>query len=323
MRKYLVIGIIFLFISVAFAPSFNAVSINESDGIPNDDLVEVTVRVSKKFGVEKYKVMLTKEQENQLDFIFEDIRCDLGKSESRDDRLRILDNGLDSLNNIGLFSDGTNLKNIKRIIQSGHMEENFNHLSLVKPSFLYEKEKNDDDLVESLNRKSLENSFCSVVARVNFAPLVPKSAMNIQNSMLIVVNILLSLQEKYPNLMDYDKAISGIMLWYLTLTTAIIFLLSDYKYRFGDYIGLGNDAFEQDPIPSNGWIETDGLLGQLNYTGNMFGQLSEFVLLILYSTYIGINGFTGVRIEKEDETVYFYGRATRVLIASEPPDFGY
>jgi len=62
-------------------------------------------------------------------------------------------------------------------------------------------------------------------------------------------------------------------------------------------------------IPANGWVWTDGLLGEKEWSGDFYGSLPSLSGLGM----VGVSGFTGIKITQQNET-FFMGYAMFVSL---------
>jgi hypothetical protein len=67
--------------------------------------------------------------------------------------------------------------------------------------------------------------------------------------------------------------------------------------------------------PSGGWINSFGIVGAKGWVGPFYGNI--YALNLILSFYIGIFGFTGLKIILLDNC-FFLGSALAVDIGSEP-----
>lgn len=111
MRKVLAVGIIGLFIGIAFFPSFNALSISEGTNISDDKLIEIKVGISNIGGERKHTVWLTQEESDSLDILIEDFKEKLDNSESLEETSDIHYDMIISLNELGLLPDDIDVTN--------------------------------------------------------------------------------------------------------------------------------------------------------------------------------------------------------------------
>jgi hypothetical protein len=113
LRKGLTIGIIFLFIGVAVAPSINNVVVKASN---DNDLVEVTSQACGIQGFDDTTVKLTKEQYKDLEQYLVDFRAKLNQTTTREEAVPIFKNAVVELNKYGLLPKGMSVKQAQKLI---------------------------------------------------------------------------------------------------------------------------------------------------------------------------------------------------------------
>ena len=101
------------------------------------------------------------------------------------------------------------------------------------------------------------------------------------------------------------------------LGTVLLFILNKiydiFPFHFPNTVSLGY-RHKVATIPSSGWITTQGLLGHKEWDGEFYGG----IYLFGNSRYIGIRGFTGLRIQNNSNDFYF-GWALQVKIRNYNP----
>ena len=106
MRQGLAVAVILLFIGVAFAPSINS-------SIIKDELVEFDVEFC---GLgKKHTVKLTKQEAEEVELLFDEIRTKLDNVESRDEAEIIFKEAVVELDKYGLLG-GLSVKQIQKLI---------------------------------------------------------------------------------------------------------------------------------------------------------------------------------------------------------------
>jgi len=100
----------------------------------------------------------------------------------------------------------------------------------------------------------------------------------------------------------------------------------NWKIAMNNVICYGTYPFpnETDPYPewspAEGWVYTKGYLGNINWKGLFYGQISyDYYVAYTFYSVIGVRGFTGLRFEQKDGWVYYYGAALRVKLGSAQP----
>jgi hypothetical protein len=111
MKKLLVVGVIGLFLGLAITPSINANVNKESE------LIEITTEVCG-LGGGKHTIQLTKEEAEEVDRIFVNIRNKLNTTDSREDAEKIFKDAVVELDAYGLLG-GLSVKQAQRLVTGG------------------------------------------------------------------------------------------------------------------------------------------------------------------------------------------------------------
>ena len=126
MKKLLVIGIIFLFIGVAVAPSINTSVVKASN---DNDLVEVTTQACGIQGFGNTTVKLTKQQYQNLQQYLVDFRGRLNKTTTREEAVPIFKEAVVELNKYGLLPKGMSVEQTEKFV----IGDNFNQKVIRSP----------------------------------------------------------------------------------------------------------------------------------------------------------------------------------------------
>jgi len=113
MKKILVVGIIFLFIGVAIAPSINFTVVKASN---DNDLVEVTTQACGIKGFGNTTVKLTRQQTSEVDQLFDSINSKLNNATSREESIRIYHEAIIELDRYGLLPQGMSVEKAQRLV---------------------------------------------------------------------------------------------------------------------------------------------------------------------------------------------------------------
>ncbi len=114
LKKLLALGIIFLFIGVAVAPSIN------SSVKPSDDLVEVTSQACGIQGFGNTTVKLTKQQYQDLEQYLVDFQARLNQTSTREEAIPIFKDAVVELNKYGLLPMGLSIGQVQRLVTIGY-----------------------------------------------------------------------------------------------------------------------------------------------------------------------------------------------------------
>ncbi|UCD14202.1 MAG: hypothetical protein JSW60_01970, partial [Thermoplasmatales archaeon] len=144
-KKGLTVGVIFLFIGVAFASSINANIFEESD------LVEFTAEACGNPGA-KHTVKLTKQQAEEVKTLFNSIRKRLIESDSRKETVEIFKEAVVDLDKFGLLG-GLSVKQAQKLVTGSYQ-------NMRTTKFL---EKMYNNFQTSIEKN--ENWFCLIAGR--------------------------------------------------------------------------------------------------------------------------------------------------------------
>jgi hypothetical protein len=125
-KKGLVVGIIVLFIGLAFVPSINA-NINRTP--LKNKLVETAVRIYNSRGITPYKLKLTEKESDEIDRIFDALKVSLDSAETGEEIDEIYDEAVESLYELGLFPKMT-LKEAKQLVDGKGVKNSIGNLGM-------------------------------------------------------------------------------------------------------------------------------------------------------------------------------------------------
>jgi hypothetical protein len=144
-KKLLAIGIIFLFIGVAVAPSINSTIAKASN---ENDLVEVTSQACGVQGFGNTTVKLTKEQYQDLEQYLVDFRARLNQTTTREEAVPIFKDAVVELDKFGLLPKGMSIQQAQNLVTLSYR--------------IQENRKVSNLLRKSLNNTNIDNAFCLV-----------------------------------------------------------------------------------------------------------------------------------------------------------------
>lgn len=281
MKKLLVVGVIVLFLGLSVAPSINANINNDSE------LVEITTEICG-MGGGKHTVQLTKEEAEEVDRIFENIRGKLNTTDSREEAEKIFNEAIMELNRYGLLG-GLSVKQVQWIF-----------------SFYNAIQRYIDINVMSEN----ENYLC----------LIAGKATNIRFFGLpyrLISFISTLIRGFVPDLFYVLYFIMGE----LSVLYSIIPLKLGGHIAFGYYLWAWEHA--GDIYPSSGWVYTLGLNGVKDWSDSFYGHISILSIprtISRLDEFIGATHFIGLNINNaESEETFFIGTALRVKIGTQVP----
>jgi hypothetical protein len=143
MKKLLAIGIIFLFIGVAVAPSINSTVVKTSD-----NLIEVTSQACGIQGFGNTTVKLTKQQYHDLEQYLVDFRARLNRTTTKDEAIPIFKDAVVELNKYGLLPKGMSVEKAQKLV--------------IGPPLSSRKMNNLQELLKNNRNDNATNYFCTV-----------------------------------------------------------------------------------------------------------------------------------------------------------------
>ena len=287
-RKELVIGVILLFIGLAFAPTINA-------NVSKEGLIEFTTEVGGLNGG-KQTVELTHQQAVAVEALFDSIRERLNTTESREEAEEIFKEVVVELDKYGLLG-GLSVKQAQRMIL-------FNN-----------------DIQENIDsNKQNESTNCLIFGKLTNTVFFGPGMRFVSSLSTFIETLGIFIYEHYK--------INSYALFYCWGICQVFIVLSYtlgipyYPLRIGSSITLGSYhefGYENETIPSNGSICTIGSKGLMNWDGKLIGRFKPIDITcgvgVLHLIYEGIKGFFGIRLHnKNTENTLFFGYARIVNI---------
>ena len=303
-KNGLVVGVILLFIIVAVQPSIATVQLEKIDV----EYVEITTEICGLAG-KNHTVQLTKEEAVKIEVLFDSIRERLNNTETREEAEKIFKEAVVELDKYGLLG-GLSVKQAQRLVTGGYQSSRFMK-ALEK---LYGKNK------ESLD--NYENSLCLIAGKTTTTMVIGPST--IFRVLLMLPLYLMScftvIGCEYLKLLGLARL--SDFLFYVGSFVYLFFYASGFPFaELGGFIIFGYEyelpMFHWNYYPAKGWLWTLGSSGIRNWIGEFYGQL--------YNSYIGVSGFTGLRIGGSIFSLiggvdtYYLGSALRVKIGDEHP----
>jgi len=292
MKKPLVIGIIFLFIGVAVAPSINQSVVKASE---DNDLVEVTSQACGIRGFGNTTVKLTKQQYQNLEQYLVDFRARLNLTSSREEAVPLFKDAVGELNKYGLLPRGMSVEHAQKLVLQQNQNDYFTKL--------HERFLNSRILPEGN-----ENYFSLIAGHTTETLILGPIPLTCILTGLIGMILLSSASNAV-------KGIIGASIFYSSLFVGLLFYF--LPGTLFSVIRIGAQAVNFDPeappeyIPSEGWISSVGITGKKTWVGPFYGNMVGPGL-------IGVVGFTGLKIALFNNC-YYLGSAMKIDISPNPP----
>jgi len=263
-RKGLALGIILLFVGVAFAPSINFNIVKASQ---DDDLVEVTTQVCGIKGYGDTTVKLTREQYQNLQQSLSDFKERVYQTSSRDEVNVVFNDFIIELDTYGLF-EGLSVKQAQRLVRGTFSQY-------------------------SIHGEAKEHTyFLGPIAKI------PGRILSWASWAFI-----------------WGTLVGPLCLFFATNINQLQ-ILSDIFYGYYIYSSEGRQFY---PASGNVWIL--GPDGNKSLNGTLSGTIANlyfrnYLNVAIFDYYLGVIGFTGLRIFSNSTNVYF-GSARKVGISSD------
>jgi hypothetical protein len=315
MKKILAVSIILLFIGVAVAPSINQSVVKAST---DDDLVEVTTQAC---GIKGYKdttVKLTREQYQNLEEYLVDFRARLNQTSTRDEAIPIFKDAVVELDKYGLLPKGMSVERAQQLVTGLYQNTNLiNHMEKLSNRF----------------RDSLEgNALCLVCGKTSgptyFQGPLLRSAYIVWYYFALIAFLICDILENYINLIDLIFLIVVVPHDLIVLASDFLSLIFKNSPHIGSTIFYGcSYTVPWEPYieyyPNSGYIWTNGVFGEKNWTGNFYGKLHSPPLTKVkmpqgWAYFPGISGFIGLHLNF-NYTDFFIGSALKVNVGPEQP----
>ncbi|HVQ01670.1 MAG TPA: hypothetical protein VMT57_09180 [Candidatus Thermoplasmatota archaeon] len=277
MKKLLAIGIIFLFIGAAVAPSINFTVVKASD---DNDLVEVTSQACGIQGFGNTTVKLTKQQYHDLEQYLVDFRARLNQTASGAETVRIFKEAIVELNKYGLLPKGMSIKQAQTLVTN-------NPLKHAGSRLLEPRLKRTQP-----SQNKVDNLFCLVAGETNnnyiFGP--------IKSSLFVVFLLAMDIVEIIAEILD-SLGLERVVNFLLMLDDFLDSMWIPVRVipaEIGGIVTFGDYYYEWEVGPhyttSSGWVNALGLRGAQSVNGTFYGTIREGFL----GFYWGLIGYTGI-----------------------------
>jgi hypothetical protein len=301
LKRYLVIGVILLFIGIAVEPNINQNVVKASD---NNNLVEITIQVCGINGYGDTTINLTRDQYQNLERYLIDFRDRLNHTTTWNETVTAFNEAIVKLDTYRLLPDGMNVEHAQRLVT----EASYHDLG---PGL-------HKNLPYKSQMRNTTNFFCLIAGETTMNTKL-FGIMELGSSVLCWFLYTLS----YVARQLHDDTVT------LNKTISLLNSLRTFSSKINSkrIIGTGILTFghshpAQIPPPYRydpavGWISTQGLLGKKSWNGSFFGHIFRIMPFDSdsYTFYIGALGFVGIKLYKGNGGYSFIGSAVYVNIA--------
>jgi len=282
MKKLLVVGVIVLFLGLACAPSINANVSKESE------LVAVTTEICG-LGGGKHTVQLTKEEGEEVELLFENMRQQLNESTSREEAKEIFNEAVVELDKYGLLG-GLSITKTKKLLICTYNDLKLNEIS----NILFNK-----------FQQNTSNFICLIAGSTNGTNFDGQPELLCGRLSVLISFIGPILFNKFP-----------LYLFFILGYFILNIFSSVNPISFASRINLGGEkggGYHPEFVEyfAHGWITTIGLLGKHRNSGKMLGAIPLYKTGtifegIMYIFNPGVVGFTGLHISTPTKSKHFY-----------------
>lgn len=297
----------------------------------DSELFEITVQICELDSIQNYTILITHQQLEELNNLIDNVENQLDNANSIEECKSIYESAVLSLNNIGVLPDELSVEEYQQLVT----DINGNQRLL--------------DLINRLNKQVsgndyAENFLCLIAGQTNYTFIIGPSAIASIilgfGAFLGIILMTASLEgldlffhytkigkflyERNPNLIEsIMSTIYGAFLITAFSSVILSFMPHLQPFKMISFIGLGVQTGNPDwhnvrHYPANGWLFTIGINGIQYSEGPFYGQLSEFLILPLELVYyIGVLGFTGIKIGTILTDTFYIGTALKVAIGPD------
>ena len=304
MKKIFVVGVIFLFIGIAIAPSINFNVVKASN---DNDLVEVATQACGIKGYGNTTVKLTKEQYQNLEQYLAEFRARLNQTSTREEAVPVFKEAVIELNKYGLLPKGMSVERAQKLVLGPYQ-----NTKLLKG-------------LEKLSDKSENSSF---EGRNKNCLIYGETRNNTRFQGLISRIIYDGLIILYTSIY-FSPILLGLVIMSTLKTSALSLILRNFPYIgatiYHGIQGWGGSVPGVPPPPphyepTEGSIWTNGAYGEMQWNGQIYGYLTLFsapLIGLFMAFFPAVNGFIGLRLNSNN-TDYYFGFAFNVAIGSTP-----
>ena len=301
-KKCLAVGVILLFIGVAFGPSINA-NIGK-------EMVEITTEISGLNGGKK-TVKLTHEEAREVEALFDSIREQLNAAETREEAERIFEEAVIELDNYGLLG-GLSVEQAQWLVTGGY--QNPRMMKIIENMINRGQEDNNSNFCCLVTGRTDKTLFVNPRMRF-FYPILHNWVFEGSYPLMELILEFANNQVKFLALLIFTLLRAMQVQW----VDYVLVLFQENPFPRRCLIYLGKDS--SGGIPASGWINSYGINGKVGWEGDFYGNLPWGCFLI-YKWCPAVDGFRGFQlyIDKFEGTHLYLGSARWVKIGLHPPD---
>jgi hypothetical protein len=304
MKKQLVIGIIFLFISISIPPSVTSIELSKDKNSKDIELVEITLQLCKTDGVKDHKMFITQEQDEQLNVLIESFKTDLDDAETREETIEIYKEMVASLDKLGVLPEDLSCEEAQQLVTGENRISNSEKMK-------YEKLKN-----KNIGPDENENMFCLTAGITTNTAIVGLGTILGSLRLFIMAFFYEYLNPFLPgDIIDFIYFLRSEF-WFFTTIFSFLF-----PFKLGGFMIYGNILNVGPGVnsynPAEGWVYTIGLNGKKTWDGPVYGNIFK-ITIGPFEYFLGAIGFTGIKILPFGSGFYL-GSALQIKLGPNPP----
>lgn len=302
--KVVTVGIIFLIVSIIYAP---CITINMAKASNDNDLVKVITQAYDITGNYTSTVLVTQQQLLEIQQLLDELKNRLSSAESMEETQQIFNETIVSLSSYNLLPRGMNIEQAKRLVNN------------VNQKLITNYQKISSKFQADTKTGTIQNSCCYIAGNTcntHFTKLAKR------------------ITHRLVAFMDYTTGNAPLV----KVATAFWFVFSQLSkitqtilYQNGSHYGVciyfGNYHYYPYPnwlSPAQGWISTNGINGKQNISGSFWGQKmtsgwQQQDDWYMNHTWRGCMGFTGLITYIGSDSAYYLGSALQVQVGPNRP----
>lgn len=286
-------------ISKVLAENLLPIWSNQDDETKNNGLVGITIQICKQGRDENHNVLLTQQQATEVENLFNCIMSRLETAKTRQETIAIFNQAAVELDNYGLLPQNMSVQSAQQLLTGAFLNQ----------SIMKFPEKNN---LRKIGAPTVyENYNCLIAGRT--------TRTSFSGEFGIFIKIILSLLAKLVSLNAFFFILAIVIIliyfpYYITIAperNADIF----FGYGMEDW---DNGLFFD--VPASGWVQTNGLNGKIEWSGEFRGQLGKIIHEWGAANsdwfYKGAEKFTGIKLLLDYNTMEysFLGYASHINV---------
>jgi hypothetical protein len=264
-------------------------------------------------------VQLTQKEAEEVDRLLENVRLELNKSTSREEAVEIFNEAILELDKYGLLG-GLSVKQAQRLVTGDYQDKRI--VQLVEKTY------------DKIQTDNYSNFFCLIAGESDLTTIIGPVPLGIFFNMIFLFSRYVAISNFFwYGLYLLFERVGAELIWeiiapplgyigFISLMVRELFWLvtcyvtNDFPFKIGSIITFGwpDINFVEPsgpPHPAEGELVTFGLAGKKVWNGEFFGKIFS---------YVGVIGFTGIKIIKEHLDLSYVGSALWIKLDSEPID---